>query len=238
MKIATVTAPVATLWSRPDAPRPGVDAAALGPHSDPRSWVAGLDDEGRMYTGVLTQLLHGEQVLVEEVRGDWARVVATAQPAAKLDPRGYPGWLPLDQLSVRDTGDGAPAGAVDGAAALAAARAWRGVTYVWGGLTPYGIDCSGLVHLAFRQLGVTVPRDASDQRAAVPVVALGHERPGDLYFFADATGHIEHVAFVTAAPEPGIRRMLHACSIAGLVVEEQMKPARTAALAGAGRVVG
>ncbi len=237
MKIATVTAPVATLWSRPDAPRPGVDAAVLGPHSDPRSWVAGLDDEGRMYHGVLTQLLHGEQVLVEEVRGGWARVVATAQPAAKLDPRGYPGWLPLDQLSVRESGDG-PAGGVDRAAALATARAWRGVTYVWGGLTPYGIDCSGLVHLAFRQLGVVVPRDAGDQRLAVSELPLGREQPGDLYFFADAGGQVDHVGFVAAAPAPGARFVLHACSVNGRVVEEEMPPARTAALAGAGRVSG
>lgn len=237
MKIATVTAPVATLWSRPDAPRPGVDAAMLGPDIDPRSWVAGLDDKGRMYHGVLTQLLQGEQVLVEEVRGGWARVVATAQPAARLDPRGYPGWLPLDQLSVPKGGDD-PLGARDRMAALAAARFLLGVTYVWGGLTVYGIDCSGLVHLTYRQLGVTVPRDASDQRAALPELPLGSEQPGDLYFFAEPNGHIDHVGFVAAAPRDGARFVLHACSVNGRVIEEEMPPARTAALAGAGRVGG
>ncbi|GAA1365100.1 C40 family peptidase [Catellatospora chokoriensis] len=236
MKIATVTAPVATLWSRPDAPRPGVDAAALGPRSDPRSWVAGLDDTGRMYTGVLTQLLHGEQVLIEEVRDGWARVVATEQPAAKLDPRGYPGWLPLDQLSVRETAGGGTS-AVDTVAALAAARAWRGVPYVWGGLTPYGIDCSGLVHLAFRQLGVTMPRDADDQRAVTADVPLGTERPGDLYFFGPGDGTVQHVGFVTTASRPdGTRHMLHACGDAYLVVEEQLRPNRVATLLAAGRV--
>lgn len=237
MKIATVTAPVATLWSRPDAPRPGVDAAALGPRSDPRSWVAGLDDDGRMYTGVLTQLLHGEPVLIEEVRDGWARVVATAQPAAKLDPRGYPGWLPLDQLSVRESADSGQAGAVDAFGAVEAARAWRGVPYVWGGLTPYGIDCSGLVHLAFRQLGVTMPRDADDQRGATQEVPLGAERPGDLYFFGRGDGTIQHVAFVTTPQDPdGRRHMLHACGDAGRVVEEEMGPSRIATLVGAGRV--
>ncbi|GAA2392779.1 hypothetical protein Cme02nite_11710 [Catellatospora methionotrophica] len=236
MKIATVTAPVATLWSRPDAPRPGVDAAALGPCSDARSWVAGLDDTGRMYTGVLTQLLHGEQVLIEEVRDGWARVVATEQPAAKLDPRGYPGWLPLDQLSVRETADGGPP-VIDPVAALAAARAWRGTPYVWGGLTPYGIDCSGLVHLAYRQLGVTMPRDADDQRAATADVPLGGERPGDLYFFGPGDGTVAHVGFVTAPPHPdGTRHMLHACGDAHLVIEEPLRPHRVATLIGAGRV--
>ncbi|WP_144121372.1 C40 family peptidase [Catellatospora sichuanensis] len=234
MRIATVTATVATLWSRPDAPRPGIDAAALGPRSDARSWVAGLDDTGRMYTGVLTQLLHGEQVLIEEVRDGWARVVAIEQPAAKLDPRGYPGWLPLDQLSMRESGDAGPAEVA--VAALEAARAWRGVPYVWGGLTPYGIDCSGLVHLAFRQLGVTMPRDADDQHAATTNVPLGTERPGDLYFFA-LNGRIHHVGFVTTPPTPDTRRhMLHACGDAFIVVEEPLRPTRLATLVGAGRL--
>lgn len=235
MKIATVTAPVATLWSRPDAPRPGVDAAALGPRCDLRSWAAGLDDTGRMYDGVLTQLLHGEPVLIEEIRDGWARVVATAQPAARLDPRGYPGWLPLDQLSVRESADGTAE--ADGVAALEVARAWRGVPYVWGGLTPYGIDCSGLVHLAFRQLGVTLPRDAYDQRAATTDVPLGTERPGDLYFFARPDGRGRHVGFVTEFPTAdGRRHMLHACGDAFLVVEEELRPTRTATLIAAGRV--
>ncbi|WP_155374639.1 C40 family peptidase [Catellatospora vulcania] len=238
MKIATVTAPVATLWSRPDAPRPEVDAAALGPRCDPRSWVAGLDDTGRMYAGVLTQLLHGEQVLIEEVRDGWARVVATEQPAAKLDPRGYPGWLPLDQLSIRESPDSEqPDTGSLALAALEVARTWRGVPYVWGGLTPYGIDCSGLVHLAFRQVGVTLPRDADDQRAATADVPLGTERPGDLYFFARSNGKVHHVGFVTTAPTPdGHRHMLHACGDAYLVVEEGLRPTRTATLCAATRV--
>ncbi|MDI1465439.1 C40 family peptidase [Catellatospora sp. KI3] len=234
MMNATVAAPVATLWARPDSPRPGLDAAALGPCSSPRSWVDGLDDAGRMYTGILTQLLHGEPVLIEEVRDGWARVVATAQPAAKLDPRGYPGWLPLDQLTVRD---GDPATAFDPAAAVPVARAWLGVPYVWGGLSPYGIDCSGLVHLAFRQVGVVLPRDADDQFHAAEPVELGQEQPGDLYFFGgEQRSSITHVGFVTAPPADGGRRMLHACGDGGRVVEEVMPAPRVATLVGAGRV--
>jgi hypothetical protein len=257
-RVATVTAPVATLWTRPEAPRPGLDAAALGPHSDPMSWVAGLDNAGRMYTGVLTQLLHGEPVLVEEVVDGWARVVATAQPAGKLDPRGYPGWLPMDQLADAaqpayrsggrspgtphtDASPGATPSAhaqaqVDPRAALQQARGWIGVPYVWGGMTAYGIDCSGLVHLAFRQIGVTLPRDADDQAAATFEVPLGSERPGDLYFFGRPGRAVHHVGFVTAPPAPTGRWMLHACGEAGLVVEELMTANRTETLVSAHRV--
>ncbi|BCB74119.1 hypothetical protein Pflav_005290 [Phytohabitans flavus] len=57
-------------------------------------WSAPFNDD------VVSQLLLGERVLVEEVRPDgWARVVAVEQPAARLDPRGYPGWLPATQLA-------------------------------------------------------------------------------------------------------------------------------------------
>ena len=69
-------------------------------------------------------------------------------------------------------------------AALDVASRLRGVPYVWGGLSAYGIDCSGLVHLSWRRFGVMLPRDAADQAEATRSVPLGSERPGDLYFFA------------------------------------------------------
>lgn len=217
MITATVNAPVATLWSKPDAPRPGIDAAALAPQSDLHAWVSGLDGPERNYLGVLTQLLQGEPVLIEEIAGSWARVVATAQPAAKLDPRGYPGWLPVDQLRFDDV--------------LDVARGWLGTPYVWGGLTSHGIDCSGLVHLAFRRVGRTIPRDADDQARATTPVALGMERPGDLYFFSNKPEKVTHVGFVT-----GPDLMLHACGDQGMVVEEPMPQDRRQTLVGIHRV--
>jgi gamma-D-glutamyl-L-lysine dipeptidyl-peptidase len=218
MRTATVVAPVATLWTKPDAPRPDIDNLALDPEGDPRAWVSGLDDAGRIYGGILTQLLHGEPVLVEEIAGEWARVVATAQPAAKLDPRGYPGWLPLRQLKFDD--------------ALEVARGLVGTPYVWGGLTPHGIDCSGLVHLAFRRAGRTLPRDADDQaRATTPLGPANEAVAGDLYFFSQNGTKVTHVGFVTA---PG--HILHACSEAGRVVEERLPDKRRETLVGIHRV--
>ncbi|MET8466434.1 glycoside hydrolase, partial [Micromonospora zamorensis] len=109
---AVVRVAVATLWTSPEAVRE-VDRPALTAGADILTWVSGLDTDQQVGDCVLSQLLLGERVLVSELRPDgWARVVAVEQPAAKLDPRGYPGWLPTEQLTPvdpsTDTGTDAP----------------------------------------------------------------------------------------------------------------------------------
>ncbi|WP_262282546.1 C40 family peptidase [Micromonospora sp. MA102] len=297
---AVVRVPVATLWASPEAVRP-VDRPALGDPPDVAAWIAGMDRDQQVGDCVLTQLLLGERVLVTELRADgWAHVVALAQPAAKLDVRGYPGWLPAAQLTapaesgppatslvvdaahtaLRAAPDGppvlarvvlgtrlAPAGRpVDGwrpvlapgradplwapegdlvplpaerpeaKEVLALAERLRHLIYIWGGLSTDGIDCSGLVHLAWRRHGLTLPRDAYDQAEATTPLALGEERPGDLYFFARPGRRIHHVGIVSSEPQGEVRRMLHACYVKRRVVEERLPPDREATLVGAHRV--
>ena len=78
-----------------------------------------------------------------------------------------------------------------------ARRYFEGASYQWGGVTPWGADCSGLVQATFALHGVQLPRDAWQQASAgVPGEAdLLDAREGDLLFFSDrADGHITHVA--------------------------------------------
>lgn len=96
---AWVAVSVATVWRSPQAPRP-VDAAALANPAAIRKWLSGLSTtERRGLIGLAdTQALLGDRVRLTAVRGAFAKVVVPDQPTP-LDPRGYPGWVPLAQLT-------------------------------------------------------------------------------------------------------------------------------------------
>jgi hypothetical protein len=73
---------------------------------------------------------------------------------------------------------------------------FEGTSYEWGGVTPWGCDCSGLVSSSFHLHGVHVPRDAWMQATTGELVdGMKNLRPADLLFFADEPdGKITHVA--------------------------------------------
>lgn len=203
-----VAVDVATVWTSPEAPRP-IDAAAVADVPDVTSWVARMDANARLglHGRTLTQLSAGEPVEVVEDRGDWVRVAAHWQPIPE-DDRGYLGWVRRTHLRGATAADlENPTASVPPSRVSIATYGSRfiGLRYLWGGTSPAGLDCSGLVHLCYRSAGVIVPRDAYAQAAEAAPVPLGEEEVGDLYFFAKADGRIYHVGFVT-----GHQRMLHA----------------------------
>jgi cell wall-associated NlpC family hydrolase len=141
----------------------------------------------------VTQVLFGEDVTAaDEERGGWVSIRTGYD---------YPGWVRREALSSGD--------------ALTEARAYLGAPYEWGGMTERGIDCSGLVHMAFRRVGLTVPRDAHDQEEAGEAVASSELRAGDLVTYGDESA--DHIAFWV-----GNSRILHATGRddARCVVEE------------------
>ena len=83
----------------------------------------------------------------------------------------------------------APSSGSLGERAVAVARRELGVPYVWGGESPSGFDCSGLVQYVYARLGVELPRVAADQFGAGRHVSRSELEPGDLVFF-DHLGHV------------------------------------------------
>jgi cell wall-associated NlpC family hydrolase len=81
-----------------------------------------------------------------------------------------------------------PAGAGHPEAATIALR-YLGVPYLWGGATPSGFDCSGLVMYVYAQLGISLPHFAAAQYGMGTPVAQADLQPGDLVFF-DALNHV------------------------------------------------
>jgi gamma-D-glutamyl-L-lysine dipeptidyl-peptidase len=157
--------------------------------------IAAVRAEPRDDAERVTELLRGEPVAVEGRRDGWARIKTAYD---------YFGWVHEEEI------------AGTGGDAVEQARRYLGTPYLWGGMTERGIDCSGLVHMAYRWLGRLVPRDADQQEAAGTSVAENELEPGDLVTYGGQEA-ATHIAFWL-----GDGRILHATEREGVdgVIEE------------------
>ena len=165
--------------------------------------VAPLHADPKSTAEQVTQALLGEPLTVHERRGRWARVTTAYD---------YPGWIAAAALSDDPAGDEWLPAPSDGDP-VEEARAYLGAPYLWGGLTERGIDCSGLVHMAYRRLGRLVPRDAHQQEEAAEPTS--GPRYGDLVTYG--RGRATHVVFWL-----NNGRILHAAG--GRTVVEEAEP--------------
>lgn len=101
---------------------------------------------------------------------------------------------------------------------------FAGAPYLWGGVTPWGVDCSGLVQTAFAARGERLPRDSHDQASSGSPVGFDSIAAGDLLFFREKGERITHVAFAGDNDT-----LVHSTLACGGVVTESWKPGTRAA---------
>ena len=77
------------------------------------------------------------------------------------------------------------------------ARRYLFAPYLWGGRSPFGIDCSGFTQMVFKMVGLKLRRDASQQAEQGRLIDFVEQtQPADLAFFDNDKGHIIHVGLV------------------------------------------
>jgi hypothetical protein len=158
----------------------------------------------------VSRLMCGTFVKVVGEKDGWSRV----ELGGKMTAEG--GWVP--SLALRDVGKfPLPAGEAR-MQVVHDARTMLGVYYLWGGGSPFGIDCSGLAQLCHRLSGYTLPRDADMQFRAGRVVE-GPAEAGDLVFFHSEKSKekITHVGIST-----GGGRIIHSSRSRNGVYEEEV----------------
>ena len=143
-----------------------------------------------------------------------AQLAALGPRTATLDPAAAQAFASQltaagSTTAVDGTTPSAGLGGLTGDQVVAEARKYLGVPYVWGGTDPRkGLDCSGLVQLVYKNLGVELPRVSYEQAMAGTAVTggLANARPGDLLAFHSPVTHIAIYigdGKMIEAPRPG-----------------------------------
>jgi cell wall-associated NlpC family hydrolase len=148
-----------------------------------------------------TQLVQQRQLL-SSIKGQIAHLIAAQHARQLAAARAVQARLSsqqaAQQAAVQQTPVGVSASTPDGASVappshyggvVGIAMRYLGVPYVWGGASPRGFDCSGLVMYVYAQVGVSLPHYTGAQWNAGVPVSRGDLQPGDLVFF-DGLGHV------------------------------------------------
>jgi peptidoglycan DL-endopeptidase CwlO len=150
--------------------------------------------------------LRARQHLLDSVRGDLRHLIDQRQAARDRAAREAAARLARQQASQPPAGSGGsssgssggsgggtytppPAGTL-GQQAAALAQQYLGVPYVWGGASPSGFDCSGLVVYVYGRLGVSLPHYTGALWTSGSRVSSSQLAPGDLVFFYPDLGHV------------------------------------------------
>lgn len=129
-----------------------------------------------------TELYYGNSVTVTGTSGDWTAVVYKGQAGFV-----YSQYVVMGAAQTQSTG-----GTATGREIADYALSFLGTPYAWGGKSPAGFDCSGLVWYVYQHFGYTVNRVAADQAKNGRHIDAGELQPGDLLCFYSGGSYIGH----------------------------------------------
>lgn len=157
-----------------EGPAPAATHLLLAP-------AIGIWAEPNQTSEVITRLVSGTGVIVEETQDGWSLISANRS-----------GWIRSRDL--RSLSDLPKTVETKRAVLVQDASRMIGVPYLWGGTSGNGIDCSGFSRLLHRWIGIEIPRDADMQHASATPVEPPFET-GDLLFFGEGEGghRITHI---------------------------------------------
>ncbi len=150
--------------------------------------------------GVIGQLNTGETVnILTKTGGAWFKIeyggkIGYVHATYVTDSRNA---APKTQTPAENPGTApdAPPISTKGQLIVDTAKKYLGIPYVYGGSSPSGFDCSGLVQYVFKELGVSINRVAADQTAHGTPITKENLQPGDVVFFHNTARYstINHV---------------------------------------------
>lgn len=102
---------------------------------------------------------------------------------------------------------------------------FKGVKYKYGGVTRSGMDCSGIVFVAYKKENIALPRISKEMAKTGKNIALKNAQKGDLIFFKTAKKRsgINHVGLVVSV-QNGIVQFIHSTTSKGVIVSSLTNP--------------
>jgi cell wall-associated NlpC family hydrolase len=152
--------------------------------------ISGLREEPKRSSVCVRELLTGTYLPTKKKIKNWLQVGL---------PDGTDGWMPSSSA----TRSNRNREYVSSEEIISTAKKFLGISYVWGGRSTKGFDCSGLTQTVFRLHGIELPRDASLQWRCGEDVGkdTGEFVEGDLVFFSSRENRITHVGIYLADEE-------------------------------------